>query len=273
MLSTLHARLGLSKAFSLDTLSRCLTCKTPTTPSGHNRSLAELGHALMLHQVARHTLRKHPRLPEAVIRSTEKAYVGSAGLKAIGKGWGVEVASGEAAPSQGRLVYQQKVADTEDAKGLSEASAYAAVVRAVVGGIVVHDGEEAARAFIKRHVLSREVNIAQTFKVLEPQRQLSVLCRREGLEAPVNRLIAETGRLTNSPVFVVGVYSGAEKLGEGQAASLKEAEFLVWQFFAFLTLQANIQAQTAALKGWMMFADPRSEGDSPAIIDSGDIIV
>ena len=37
----------------------------------------------------------------------------------------------------------------------------------------------------------------------------------------------ETGRFSNSPIFVVGIYSGADKLGEGFGSSLKMAEFRV----------------------------------------------
>lgn len=39
------------------------------------------------------------------------------------------------------------------------------------------------------------------------------------------RLLKETGRFSNSPVFVVGIYSGADQLGEGFGSSLKMAEF------------------------------------------------
>lgn len=41
------------------------------------------------------------------------------------------------------------------------------------------------------------------------------------------RLLKETGRLSNSPIFVVGIFSGADKLGEGFGSSLKMAEFRV----------------------------------------------
>ena len=41
------------------------------------------------------------------------------------------------------------------------------------------------------------------------------------------RLLKETGRLSISPVFVVGIYSGADQLGEGFGSSLKMAEFRV----------------------------------------------
>lgn len=41
------------------------------------------------------------------------------------------------------------------------------------------------------------------------------------------RLLKETGRHSISPIFVVGVYSGADKLGEGFGSSLKMAEYRV----------------------------------------------
>lgn len=44
-------------------------------------------------------------------------------------------------------------------------------------------------------------------------------------EKPKSRLLKETGRFSNSPVFVVGIFSGADQLGEGFGSSLKMAEF------------------------------------------------
>lgn len=39
------------------------------------------------------------------------------------------------------------------------------------------------------------------------------------------RLLKETGRFSNSPIFVVGIYSGADQLGEGFGSSLRMAEY------------------------------------------------
>ena len=36
-----------------------------------------------------------------------------------------------------------------------------------------------------------------------------------------DRLLKETGRLSIAPVYVVGIYSGADQLGEGFGSSLK----------------------------------------------------
>lgn len=41
------------------------------------------------------------------------------------------------------------------------------------------------------------------------------------------RLLRETGRLSSTPIFVVGVFTGKDKLGEGFGSSLKMAEYRV----------------------------------------------
>jgi dsRNA-specific ribonuclease len=69
-------------------------------------------------------------------------------------------------------------------------------------------------------------------------RELTRLCERLKIPLPTSRLIAESGRHTRAPVFLVGVYSGREKLGEGQGASLKEAK---------------IRANTNALRAWYLY--------------------
>lgn len=56
------------------------------------------------------------------------------------------------------------------------------------------------------------------------KRHLTSLLKRSKKEPAVSRLLSETGRHSSSPVFVVGVFSGEEKLGEGFGSSLKMAE-------------------------------------------------
>lgn len=43
----------------------------------------------------------------------------------------------------------------------------------------------------------------------------------------MSRLLRETGRYSSTPVFVVGIFSGKEQLGEGFGSSLKMAEYRV----------------------------------------------
>jgi large subunit ribosomal protein L44 len=48
----------------------------------------------------------------------------------------------------------------------------------------------------------------------------------------VDRLVKETGRLSTAPVFIVGIYSGLEKIGEGYGSSLSMAETRVSEYIA-----------------------------------------
>ena len=142
-------------------------------------------------------------------------------------------------------------------------------VRALVGALYLHTGKIATKKFFNNHFLSRTLNLSQLFDFRYPTRDLSRLCLREGFEAPVARLISETGRASAHPVFVVGVFSGRDKLGEGAGGNLDEA---------------RNRASTAALKGWYLYSpmdvvvpseveagDPNGKW-KPNMVDPGEII-
>jgi len=133
---------------------------------------------------------------------------------------------------------QLSLGDPDDKVAKSH-SIHGQFVRAVVGAIYTHSGREAARRFIKAHILSRQLDLARLFVFRLPTRELARLCAREEFEAPVARLLSETGRLSRTPVFVVGVFSGNDKLGEGAAASLDHA---------------RQKASMNALKAWYLYS-------------------
>ncbi|CAM1511156.1 Fc.00g086690.m01.CDS01 [Cosmosporella sp. VM-42] len=147
--------------------------------------------------------------------------------------------------------------------------AYSSFVQAVVGAIYTHCGREAARDFVKSHVLSRQVPVDTMFEFQLPTRELALLCAREGFQAPVARLESETGRASRTPVYIVGIYSGKEKLGEGVGPSLDVARW---------------KASMAALKAWYLYSpgnkvrvpsDMLEEGAKPwkaPHIDIGEVI-
>lgn len=143
-------------------------------------------------------------------------------------------------------------------------------VRATFAGVYIHEGVGATRQFFRQHVVSRKLDLDRLFNFVQPTRELSRLCAREGFQSPLARLLSETGRMSKSPVFVVGVYSGSELLGEGAGGSLNEA---------------RVRAAVNALKGWYLYSpfgsvDVPSKTDvnpnapfKPAVIDVGEIIV
>ncbi|KAF3480058.1 uncharacterized protein GIQ15_05405 [Arthroderma uncinatum] len=152
---------------------------------------------------------------------------------------------------------------------ITPTQASANFVRALMGAIYLHGGRPAAKTFFEEHFKTRQLPIADLFGFSQPTRDLSKLCKREGFEAPVAKIISETGRMSRHPVYIVGIYSGKDKLGEGAGASLSEA---------------RVRAAVAALKSWYLYSPlnarvPSSmeeEGAQPwkrAHIDPGEIIV
>jgi dsRNA-specific ribonuclease len=126
------------------------------------------------------------------------------------------------------------------------------------------------KRFFRDHFLSRHLDVSTLFDFRTPTVDLSRLCAREGFESPVARLISETGRLSRHPVFIVGVYSGNDKLGEGAGSSLDEA---------------RTRAAAAALKSWYLYrpvevtVPSSTEGGldtskwRPNLVDVGEVIV
>lgn len=123
--------------------------------------------------------------------------------------------------------------------GITVQAASTTFVRALAGALHLHAGPAASKAFHAEHILSRHLQLHQLFNFSHPTRDLSRLCLRENFEPPVARLISETGRHSRSPVFVVGVFSGEEKLGEGAGSSLDEA---------------RVRAAAAALRSWYLYS-------------------
>lgn len=142
--------------------------------------------------------------------------------------------------------------DMETTPSVTVESASASFVRALAGALYLHAGSPASKTFHKSHILSRHLALHQLFSFTYPTRDLSRLCAREGFEPPIARLISETGRLSRTPVFVVGVFSGDDKLGEAAGASLNEA---------------RVRAAAAALRGWYLYSPPDGDVVLPSEVE------
>ncbi|KAL8921318.1 MAG: hypothetical protein Q9172_004091 [Xanthocarpia lactea] len=147
--------------------------------------------------------------------------------------------------------------------------ACARFVQAVMGAIYLHRGKHVAKLFFKQHILSRHLDVGKMFDFKEPTKDLSKLCAREGFERPIARILSETGRASRHPVFIVGVFAGREKLGEGAGSSLDEA---------------RVRAAVVALKGWYLYSplEVRVPSDTesarprpwkPVLVDIGEVVV
>jgi dsRNA-specific ribonuclease len=142
------------------------------------------------------------------------------------------------------------------ADGITVEAASTSFVRALAGALHLHAGPAASKAFHAEHVLSRHLQLHQLFAFTHPTRDLSRLCLRENFEPPVARLVSETGRHSRSPVFVVGVYSGEDKLGEGAGSSLNEA---------------RVRAAAAALRSWYLYSPTPDDIVLPSDMELADV--
>ncbi|KAG8626377.1 hypothetical protein KVT40_005322 [Elsinoe batatas] len=156
--------------------------------------------------------------------------------------------------------------------GITLEAASAQFIRAVFGALYLYSGATSMQSFHHAHILSRHLPLHKLFYFRDPTRDLKLLCQREQFEAPVARLISETGRKTRSPVYVVGVYSGRNKLGEDAGSSLNEG---------------RVRAAAQALRSWYLYSPPadqiclpsrqaelerKGEKWKPQMVDSGEIV-
>ncbi|VEU19368.1 DEKNAAC100783 [Brettanomyces naardenensis] len=239
----LHSRLGLSPSYQHSTLARALTCKMKDSEYADNKQMALFGANLLSFYVTEHLITEYPRLPISILKNATDAYIGDFSLCDVAKNsWGIEedeTSNLEKYLSRepklfkfGRLRYDKNTTQVEKgitkfddttATSLSKATAFADSVRAIIAGVYAHDGESKTKKFIDDHILSRKVDISSMFEFREPGKLLARLLKVKQMEAPTVRLISETGRLSNSPMFVVGCFSGDSMLAGGEGSSLKEA--------------------------------------------------
>ncbi|KAA6407124.1 MAG: 54S ribosomal 3 protein [Lasallia pustulata] len=176
---------------------------------------------------------------------------------------------GEERRTEADLAERPELREGEEERGVTLERASVNFVKAVMGAVYLHGGRNAAKLFFKEHILSRHLEVGKMFEFRQPTRDLSRLCAREGFESPVARILSETGRASRHPVFVVGVFSGKDMLGEGAGGSLDEA---------------RIRAAIAALKGWYLYSPMNVvvpsdvEGEDgkpwqPVLVDGGEVIV
>ncbi|CRK39580.1 hypothetical protein BN1708_007996, partial [Verticillium longisporum] len=298
-LAALHARLSLPSKLPLQTLARCLVDPSvvayPRLPMAilfeamrsyaGPASLAKIAQQWGVEMAAAPGEEVDPGLlqysldPKAGVVHTRWGYVRKEAAHIDKFKWRRGTSS--------RIVYDDEFGDTvhkatrnpHDATSAADLAsadradirqnANAAFVRALVGALYVHGGRESVRSFVDAHILARRVDLESLFSFKLPTRELAMLCAREGFEAPVAGLLSETGRHSRTPVFVVGIYSGQDKLGEGTGASL---DF------------ARLKASMNALKAWYLYSpgaksrvpsDMLSEGAKPwqpVHIDMGEVI-
>ncbi|KXS15100.1 ribonuclease III [Gonapodya prolifera JEL478] len=177
-----------------------------------------LGDSVLRQTVLAEIFLKYPDLPAESLESVLEAYTGPTALASVGRTLGI--------PNVMRWKGSDRsiVGDGGRESRGGESFVVGRVLQALIGAIFSEKGEVAAQTFIKGHILSRTVDVSSHLDLSEPKRTLAAVLKSKGREPPVSRLLKESGRATHSPVFLVGVYSGVDKLGEAYGTSIKMAE-------------------------------------------------
>ncbi|GMM31509.1 mitochondrial 54S ribosomal protein YmL3 [Martiniozyma asiatica (nom. inval.)] len=230
-LLALHSRLRLPKQISTTHLANSLQQSNPQSV---------LGAGLLSYYVTEHLIAKYPRLPLSLLKHATDAYIGDAPLFDVAKNsWGIEADHSTQIDrflnnepqhySLGKLNFTPDVDHPEPGittttqRGINEKTAFANAARAIFGYIHTEAGEIVAKEFIQNHILSRRLDLTKMFEFKEPGRLLAKLLKSQNLPAPTVKLISETGRQSNSPVYAVGCFSGDNLLASAEGSSLKEA--------------------------------------------------
>jgi large subunit ribosomal protein L44 len=98
---------------------------------------------------------------------------------------------------------------------------------ALVGAVLAEQGVGEANNFALDMLvpLLEGVDLASFANIhVNPKQYLFSLLHREGGGSPTYTILQETGRQSHSPMFLVGVFAGDEKLAEGASYSLKDAK-------------------------------------------------
>ncbi|KAF5351573.1 hypothetical protein D9758_007222 [Tetrapyrgos nigripes] len=103
--------------------------------------------------------------------------------------------------------------------------ALASIPRSLTALIYQRRSLPSARQFVQSYFLSREVDIRSMIKFTDPKKALVEMVEKFQREKPKSRLLKETGRYSNAPMFVVGIFCGEEEIGQGFGGSLKMAEY------------------------------------------------
>ncbi|EGN96600.1 hypothetical protein SERLA73DRAFT_93122 [Serpula lacrymans var. lacrymans S7.3] len=187
----------------------------PTSPAPlTNANLATIGNSLLGLFASEYIHASYPHLPTRVLKAAVSAHVGP--LTCAGVAHEMGAAS---------LLRWHRQPTTPTSPALLHSDALASIPRALTAMVYQERSLSSARKFAQSFFLSRDVDLRSMIKFRDPKRALTETVVKFNRDRPKSRLLKETGRYSNSPIFVVGIYSGADKLGEGFGSSLKMAEY------------------------------------------------
>lgn len=175
----------------------------------HNERLEFLGDAV-LELVSTEYLYSHYPHPEGELTNFRSALVNYKMLAEIARRLGLEaylqMSKGEAK-------------DTGRARQVILANA----IEAVIGAVYLDQGYDVAKDFILREIIIELPAIINKGAYLDPKSKLQEIVQEKKGVTPTYNVMSESGP-DHDKVFIVGVFLGNKKVGQGAGPSKQEAE-------------------------------------------------
>lgn len=199
-----------------------------TSFTGH----LHIGRAVLSHFVHEYVQCRFPRLPKASRDLATAVYGADKNLAVVGRSIGLEyslirfqgIPHIQMLPMQEYLDLVRDATKRRDPKR-KPAEVLAETLLALLGAIAERD-LAAARRFLDAYLFTCAFDTGRLVKPKYPIVQLAQALQAQGRPEPVFRLHHESGRTSNSSMFVVAVHAGeeVEALAEGYGPSMNLAE-------------------------------------------------
>ncbi|TIA87531.1 hypothetical protein E3P99_03113 [Wallemia hederae] len=178
----------------------------------NNSELEFIGNTFLGLVATEHLHLSYPNLPLKPLKAAVSMLVGPKTCAAVSREWGAHTS----------LRWKR---ESELGTTLHE-DAMASVTKSIVGLLLKKGGVEKAHHFVKAFFLSRNLDLRSLLKFENPVTVISQTAAKFGYSGVDVKLLKETGRYTQSPVYIVGVFADNDiQLGEGFGSSLKMAKY------------------------------------------------
>lgn len=175
----------------------------------HNERLEFLGDAVLELVVTDH-LYQHYNLPEGELTNLRAAIVRGEMLSKIAE---------ELELDAYLLLSKGERKDTGKARQYILANA----VEAVIGALYLDQGYAAAQTVIHRHIVAKLEHVIAQGAHIDSKSKFQEIAQERFRITPTYEVLREEG-LDHAKHFIVGVFVGSKKLGEGQGSSKQEAQ-------------------------------------------------
>lgn len=183
--------------------------ENPGFPLQHNERLEFLGDAVLELVVTEHLFKTYPN-PEGELTNWRSALVKGEMLAVIA----LELNIGE-------LLYLSK--GEEKGGGKSRALILANTFEALIGGIYLDQGYDAAKDFVTRFLLGRLPEILEKGLHVDAKSRFQEMVQELQGITPTYKVLSETGP-DHAKTFEVGVFIGTKLVGSGSGNSKQSAE-------------------------------------------------